>query len=646
MTKLHALLHQIEDRTILMPEFQRGYVWNRDQVRGLLRSLYRDYPVGSLLTWETEASTTATRGDGGGEGIRSLLLDGQQRITTLFGVVKGTPPPFFEGDTRTFSGLHFHVDDEVFEFYAPVKMRDDRGWVDVSAFFRDGLAPYIAQFGDEPDSLPRRLTNLNRLQNILERDFHLEKITGHDKTTDIVVDIFNRVNSGGTKLSKGDLALAKITANAPEARDRMRHALSQWADAGYNTFKLDWLLRSVTSVATGRIMFRELDDVAPSTFRNALESSINHIGHLLDVEAGRLGLDHARVLLAPYGFPVLAKYLDNNGGRFPDTAAQDKALYWLVQAGIWGRYSGSTETVMAQDMEAMQSGGLDALIDTLAATRGGSLSVTPRDFSGSGMGARFYPLLYMMTRVTEARDLGTNVPLRHNLQQGLAGLQVHHLFPKAQLYAMDPPMPRGEVNAVANFAFLTQASNLEISKRLPAHYFAEYESRHPGVLESQWIPTDEDLWKLENYRDFLAARRELLATAANSILKGLLHSDDQQREPLSRAVQGSVIQGEEGFDDLVLSILPVLAELGVTTPELDVEVAHPDTGEVITVAEAFWPDGLQPGRGAPTVLDTDGLPASRGQLESLGYEVFTTPQSLVDYVERLHRIDSGDQESL
>ncbi|MER3389263.1 MAG: DUF262 domain-containing protein [Microcella sp.] len=642
MTRLSALLHQIEDRTILMPEFQRGYVWNRDQVRGLLRSLYRDYPVGSLLTWETEASSTATRGSGSGEGIKSLLLDGQQRMTTLYGVIKGSPPPFFEGDPKMFSRLHFHVDAEVFEFYAPVKMRDDRGWVDVTEFFRDGLPPSIQRFSNEPDLLPDRLTRLSRLQNILDRDFHLEKITGRDKTTDVVVDIFNRVNSGGTKLSKGDLALAKVTAEAPDSRDRMREALAKWSQAGYSSFKLDWLLRSVTAVATGRILFRELDDVSPERFRQSLSSSTSHIGHLLDLEAGRLGLDHGRVLLAPYGFPVLAKYLEDHGGNFPDTATQNKALYWLVQAGIWGRYSGSTESVMAQDMEAIQSGGLDKLIDTLAATRGGSLTITPRDFSGSGMGARFYPLLYMMTRMTEARDFVTNVPLRTNLQQGLAALQVHHLFPKAQLYAMEPPMPRGEVNAVANFAYLTQSSNLSIGKQLPEDYFAEYEAKHPGVMASQWIPEDPGLWKLERYRDFLAARRELLAQAANQILTSLLASTDTPTEPLSRIGVALDTEASEAGDDPVSAALPRLAELGVATPELDVEVAHPDSGKIITIAEAFWPDGLQPGRGAPTILDTDGEDGSRAILESLGYEVFTTPDSLIEFIERLHRIDSGE----
>ncbi|MDD6791584.1 MAG: DUF262 domain-containing protein, partial [Thermobifida fusca] len=59
MAKLSTLLDQIDSGTILLPEFQRGYVWNRDQVRGLMRSLYRGYPVGSLLLWETAATDVA-----------------------------------------------------------------------------------------------------------------------------------------------------------------------------------------------------------------------------------------------------------------------------------------------------------------------------------------------------------------------------------------------------------------------------------------------------------------------------------------------------------------------------------------------------------------------------------------------------------
>ncbi|SNV16117.1 Uncharacterized conserved protein [Rhodococcus rhodochrous] len=87
MPRLSALLDEIDLGTVLLPEFQRGYVWNRDQVRGLMRSLYRDYQVGGLLMWETSTSDVAVRGETTRGGVRRLLLDGQQRVTTLYGVV-------------------------------------------------------------------------------------------------------------------------------------------------------------------------------------------------------------------------------------------------------------------------------------------------------------------------------------------------------------------------------------------------------------------------------------------------------------------------------------------------------------------------------------------------------------------------------
>jgi uncharacterized protein with ParB-like and HNH nuclease domain len=113
MSKLGTILDQIDSGTVLLPEFQRGYVWNRDQVRGLMRSLYLGYPVGALLVWETTADPGSVRGnEHAGAGVKLLLLDGQQRITSLYGVIRGRPPAFFEGDQAAITGLRFNVEDE------------------------------------------------------------------------------------------------------------------------------------------------------------------------------------------------------------------------------------------------------------------------------------------------------------------------------------------------------------------------------------------------------------------------------------------------------------------------------------------------------------------------------------------------------
>jgi hypothetical protein len=150
--------------------------------------------------------------------------------------------------------LRFNVGYETFEFYAPAKMRDDPRWIDVTSLFTLGLERHIGTLNADPETQPRMvfyMERLARLKQVLERDFHEEKITGADKTVDVVVDIFNRVNSGGTKLSNGDLALAKKCAHWPEARAAMRHHLDSWEKEGFS-FNLNWLLRNTTAVATGR----------------------------------------------------------------------------------------------------------------------------------------------------------------------------------------------------------------------------------------------------------------------------------------------------------------------------------------------------------------------------------------------------------
>lgn len=90
---ISANLDHIDSGHIALPEFQRGYVWNRYQVRGLLDTLYKRHPVGGLLVWATESSSATHRDDGTlAAGVVKLLLDGQQRITSLYGVVRGKPP--------------------------------------------------------------------------------------------------------------------------------------------------------------------------------------------------------------------------------------------------------------------------------------------------------------------------------------------------------------------------------------------------------------------------------------------------------------------------------------------------------------------------------------------------------------------------
>ncbi len=635
--ELEAILHQIDSGDMALPEFQRGYVWNRDQVRGLMSSLYRRYPVGGLLVWVTATDSAVMRSGGEKPVMASvrMLLDGQQRITSLYGIMRGNPPPFFEGDANAFTNLRFHIADEVFEFYAPVKMRNDPLWIDVSRLMKEGIAPFtVALLADPELSVAPQvyIERLNRVAEIGKIDLHIEEVIGPDKTLDVVVDIFNRVNSGGTKLSKGDLALAKLCAEWPEARGRLRSLILSWRNAGFD-FRLEWLLRNVTTVRTGQALFSRLEHVSAQEFEQGLSESAKAVSYLLNLIAARLGLDHDRVLGGRYAFPVMCRYLVQHGGKLSGAEEQGKLLYWYVHSFLWGRYAGSTETTLNQDLTALERGGLDELIENLRRAHV-DLRIRPEDFAGSTRGARFYPLLYLLTRMGKARDLAAGgLELSAHMLGNLARLQVHHIFPQAQLYKAE--YARGEVNAIANFCFLTQDANLEILDRAPEDYFAAAETQYPGALESQWVPTDPDLRRIASYRDFLAARRELLARAANDLLDSLVASPAPP--PTEVSIQLSTeIAGPVDVDSTEpqAQVEQLVEEHGLAAPMVIAIVEDPATGAELGMADFLWSDGLQGGYDDPVVLILDPDADETEAMTAAGFRVFHTVEAVEALIAR------------
>lgn len=641
--QISAILDYIDNGHMALPEFQRGYVWGREQVRGLFQSLYRGHPVGSLLVWATDASSAAHRGDAKlAPGVVKLLLDGQQRITSLYGVIRGTPPRFFDGNARAFTDLRFNLASEEFEFFQPIKMRDDPLWVDVTDLMKKGNAGVgvmITSLGQDPNIAPYigdYLGRLNQLLGIRDKDFHIEEVTGKDKTLDVVVDIFNRVNSGGTKLSKGDLALAKICADWPEARDTMKDSIQRWRGAGYN-FSIDWLLRSVNTVLTGEAKFLYLHDKGAEEISAALKRAVRHIDTALNMIAGRLGLDHDRVLFARFAVPVMVRYLDSHGGHL-DQKTQDKLLFWFVQSGMWGRYSASTESTIDKDLGILETsqGDLDKLVAELRLAQGG-LRVEPGHFHSWSVGARFYPVLYMLTRMTEARDWGNGLPLKSGMLGKMNALEVHHIFPRARLYEAD--YSRAEVNALANFCFLTKNTNLVIRDRRPEEYFPEIEIAHPGALRSQWIPDDPVLWKIENFRDFVEARKELLASAANACLAQLLHEDTQVLDTERPARQAkSVLLGgissQEEYDELKELRRWVEAE-GFSAGVLGFDLVDSETGEQRAILDLAWPDGVQAELSEPVAVLLDESAELISLASAAGFRCFTSTAGFKAYLGRL-----------
>lgn len=158
------------------------------------------------------------------------------------------------------------------------------------------------------------MASLNRLDGIKSLDIHIQTVSGSDKTIDVVVEIFNNVNSGGTKLSKGDLALAKICGEWPQARDEMKKILAKYRAAGYD-FSMEWLLRCITVYLTGQPYFNALSQITSDDVQKALPKTAQMIGTCLDHIGTRLGLDHARVLGGVFAIVTMIGYLRYNNWK-------------------------------------------------------------------------------------------------------------------------------------------------------------------------------------------------------------------------------------------------------------------------------------------------------------------------------------------
>lgn len=626
--KISEILNQIDLGSYALPEFQRGYVWNRDQVKKLMMSLYRGYPIGGLLIWVTTTDPSITRGDGQlTPGVVNLILDGQQRITSLYGIIRGHAPKFFDGNANSFTGLYFNIKEEYFEFYMATKMKDNPDWISVTELLQIGASNYIGKADPERKMfLFNYLDVLNKLNNIKDTDLHISNVTGEDKTIDVVVEIFNNVNTGGTKLNKGDLALAKICSLWPDARNEMKKYLKQLQGAGYY-FSLEWLLRCVTVYMTGRPYFSELDKYSIEDFKDALYKTEQMIGLCLDHIGSRLGLDHDRVLASKFAIATMIGYIHAQPSAKLDNAHWNRLMYWYIHTFLWGRYASATESKMAQDMNAIQEGeGVEGLLRLIRQQRG-DLNLTPEDFWGWSTGARFYPLLYLLTRMNHAKDFGSGLELTHVLLGKNSTLEVHHIFPKDVLYKAGKT--KAIVNSLANYAFLTKDTNLEILNKRPEEYMPYYAQKQPGALESNWIPVDPELWKVENYEIFLQKRRELLAKGANEFLQSLYNDSIPQANIENFADRLAPNVHDEEEENQLSEIANWMEENGLNSGERNYVID--DNGNDV-VLDLAWPDGVQTGLSKPLALLLNESEEVYAAANRCGYTYLTNLQDFKEYV--------------
>jgi len=576
---VRELVDMIDRGELRLPELQRRYVWPATRVRDLLDSLYRSYPSGAILVWETTEGTPsrdlAIEQRVSAFGSHKLILDGQQRLTSLSAVLRGEPlkfknrvrpveiafnldhpdgPPTEVTEVEDDEPLIDPSADEDFDLngdgrsvqervrnrtfvVASRALLADPHWVKVSEIFNPKVREWdlLKRLVDSPDDpdyerYSKRLQRVKKIgdyqyvMHLLERDLSYEE----------VAEIFVRVNSLGMKLRGSDLAMAQITARWPGALDKFEE-FAEECEKVWFTFDPGLLVRTLVVFATGQSRFRTVASISVPTMKDSWEKAKDGLRFAINFLRANAGIEDESLLSSPLLVIPIAVLAVKNNFQFSEDEER-QLLHWLFVANATAHYSGSSETVLDADLTTIlrRDGGARKLLD-LVQQQFGRIRFTAADFAGRGPRNPLFQTTYLAVKNAGAKDWrsGLTISLTHSGRSH--SIQTHHIFSKVIARGYEASY----VNEIANLAFISGGQNRSISSKPPDVYLPEIvRARGHEALIAQGIPVDPELWRLENFQDFLEHRRSELARMVNDFLDGVVQEGGRRASDIADLVSG------------------------------------------------------------------------------------------------------------
>jgi len=563
--KLSELVDMIKNGELRLPEMQRRYVWRATRVRDLLDSLYRGYPSGSILVWETDKEQPnrelAVTQDISPFTGHKLLLDGQQRLTSLTSVMNGEPVKV--KNRKKPIDILFNLDhpESLFEFTevdsdmdSPLpeseEMEDEengeddltlqdllkqktfvvagkvfaqqKNWVSVTDVFKANSdlellkAAGITSFEDP--RYEKYSTRLKKLRSIKDYQYSMH-VLPKTLSYEEVAEIFVRVNSLGVKLRGSDLALAQITARWPNSL-KLLEEYQQECEEHWMTLDLGLLVRGMVVFATHQARFDKVATTHIDKFKEGWEKAKEGLNFAINFLRTNANIEDESLLSSPLFFIVLAYFIDSRNGKL--TEQEEKyLLYWFYVANMKGRYSrGSTESLLDADLNVIKKGGGPKELIEVLLQQFGRLDVDIQDLVGRGAGSPLFSMVYLTLKAKGAKDWYSGLGISLNSQGKYHYIQYHHIFPKSLL---KKDYDKSEINEIANMAFISGKTNRHISNKEPKVYFIDIiKNRGEEAIIAQCVPTEPELLELNNYKSFLTKRRGLLKDAVNDFLKSVI----------------------------------------------------------------------------------------------------------------------------
>jgi hypothetical protein len=519
---VETLLSWIKSGDIAIPEIQRPFVWNGAKVRDLIDSLYQGYPVGYIITWR---NPDVKLKNGELSAGKKVLIDGQQRITALTAAIVGQrvlDKNYKEINIR----IAFNPLEEKFDVLNKAYEKSPE-WIDnINPIVNDeiSISKAIRKYcQDNPEAdeelVEERIENLKRIKTkqvgIIELDASLD--------IDTVTEIFIRINQKGVVLSNADFVMSKIASDEQHGGNKMRKMVDYFCrllvDKGFikhiqdndTAFTQSDYFKEIKWMATGtddlyvpdyidmlRVAFtfkfsrgKFSDLVALLSGRNfetrsyegsIAEASYAKLSEGLSAFVNQTNYQRFVMIIKSTGLIskklissqnslnfAYALYLKLREDGLGEAETQGYVKRWMVMSMFIGRYSGSAESRIDEDIKQINEKGIAAYLLQMEQAHLGpgfwDFGII-NDLETSSVNNNAYNL-YLAAQVNSntVAFLSKSMKISTLIEQ--RG-DVHHIFPKK--YLMNNGYSQKAYNQVANFVFTEQATNIKVGMLTPKEY--------------------------------------------------------------------------------------------------------------------------------------------------------------------------------
>lgn len=497
--KVRELINEYRSGEIVIPEFQREYVWKPLKAARLLDSLYNGFPISSLLIWESSGQVSRrsirpriTRSTGG---VTAWLIDGQQRVITLCRIESGD------------EGIDVVFNSKTEEFrQANAATKKDPNFERVADLWTDDTFRRMRRgLGDDPESRKTE-ERFERVRRIL--DYEVPAVHMIEHSIENAVQAFQRINTLGVKLRKADIESAQVAAqHSGFIRDKVVPTIGRLRRGGFTRLHVTHLFRACAVVADPDGRKRTpLHALTSTEVKKAWTKTIKGLEATQNIMRSELGLVNMNILWSGALLVPAIVLCATHQGR---TRKSKEIAGWMALAALHHRFSRSVGSTLDQDLRACRNPDpIGALLGNLRQKR--RLRATVGDFQGTLADKSLLFSMYLACKQRGGFDFYTGETI---LLQGQ--IERHHLFPRSNYSRSE----RHKADVLANITFISTGTNKEIGNHPPAVYLKKCKKKH---LKSQCIPIDPNLWEEHRARKFWGERRRLLAEAFNEFVSSCL----------------------------------------------------------------------------------------------------------------------------